>query len=169
VAGVAFSEALVARVAKARRGLAAQLNGTQGVILEDKTLALTVHYRKARWPDEIRARAVVHQFVDQFDGALKCVEGDCALEILPREIPNKGDVVRKIWRSRAPQALPVFAGNDATDEPAFVALASGITIRTGAARHTRAQYWVRDAGEVGWFLGRLEEELRKRRHPVSNS
>ena len=59
----------------------------------------------------------------------------------------------------SPEALPIYIGNDRTDESAFAALASGITARVGAAKPTRAHYALRDCVEVARFLEQLEKEL----------
>jgi trehalose 6-phosphate phosphatase len=55
--------------------------------------------------------------------------------------------------------LPIYVGDDASDEAAFAALPSGITVHVGSARHTAARYSLRDPGEVRSFLQRLEGEL----------
>jgi trehalose-6-phosphatase len=95
--------------------------------------------------------------VERSAGALWIVSGDCVWEVLPREIPGKGYAVRREWR-RWPSALPIYVGNDGTDESAFAALASGITARVGTAPQTNARYLLRDPAEVAWFLRRVEEE-----------
>jgi trehalose-6-phosphatase len=63
---------------------------------------------------------------------------------------------------RSPGALPVYIGNDGTDETAFGALSSGLTARVGAARQTRARYFLRNPAEVARFLEQLEQEKMSR-------
>jgi len=159
-AGAMFPESVIETVTKVRRELAARLNGTRGVLVEDKGIAFSVHHRNAGCAETARARKLLAEVVEKSAGALTIIEADRAWEVLPREIRGKGDAVRRIWRTRWAEGLPIYAGNDSTDETAFAALESGITIRVGAAPLTRAHYWVRDTGEVGWFLGKLEEEMR---------
>lgn len=158
--GALVPKEVLARVTEARRELAARLNGTAGVLIEDKGAAFAVHHRAARSADIGRARALLDRVVAEREGALRIVPGDKVWEVLPREVRGKGDAVRREWRLHAPEALPIYIGNDGTDESAFASLAEGITARVGAARPTRARYALRDCAEVARFLERLEEEVR---------
>lgn len=51
-------------------------------------------------------------------------------------------------RVRRRSVLPMYIGDDRTDEDAFRALAEGITIRVGAHEGSQAHYYVRDVTEV---------------------
>lgn len=146
-------------VTEARCELASRLNGASGVLIEDKRVAFAVHYRHARTLEIVHAHRVLEQVVQEREGAVRIVPGDRVWEVLPREIRGKGDAVRRQWRLRSPEALPVYVGNDATDESAFAALSEGITARVGAVRPTRAHYALRDCGEVARFLDQLAEEM----------
>jgi trehalose-6-phosphatase len=52
----------------------------------------------------------------------------------------------------------VFVGDDAVDEPAFLALAQGITVQVGRRTPTHARYRVFSIEEVRVFLERLAQE-----------
>jgi trehalose-6-phosphatase len=54
-------------------------------------------------------------------------------------------------------ALPVFLGDDSTDEDAFAALAKGITVRVGRATETVARYQLEYQESVREFLAWLAE------------
>ncbi|SPF55892.1 hypothetical protein SBA4_7530003 [Candidatus Sulfopaludibacter sp. SbA4] len=82
---------------------------------------------------------------------------------LPREIGDKGTAVRHQLSRLAGHVLPIYAGDDRTDESAFAALSEGITIRVGRRALTRAQFQLRDPGEVRSFLEKLGECLQVRR------
>jgi trehalose-phosphatase len=57
---------------------------------------------------------------------------------------------------------PLYVGDDRTDEDAFRAIrVRGVTVYVGAPGKTDAQYYLRNIGEVGAFLGRLAR-IRKR-------
>ena len=81
--------------------------------------------------------------------------------MVPREVAGKGPVVREAMRGARQPFLPVYVGNDVTDEPAFDALSGGITVRVGAARSasTKARYRLADPEEVRRFIEQLEGEL----------
>jgi trehalose 6-phosphate phosphatase len=55
--------------------------------------------------------------------------------------------------------LPIYLGDDLTDEPAFAALRRGITVRVAPVSRTKAHFRLGDPNEVRVFLERLEEEL----------
>lgn len=153
-------KAVLKTIEKARRGLESSLNGSSGVLIEDKGMAFAVHHRNARQAEIVRARKMLDRIISEHEGALRIVPGDRVWEVLPREIRGKGDAVRREWRLRLPRALPIYIGNDGTDESAFAALTEGITARVGAAKPTRAHYALRDCAEVARFLELLEEEIR---------
>jgi trehalose-phosphatase len=162
--GMALPLELARTVNEARRELASRLNGnvslngSGAVRIEDKGLAFAVHYRQAQAAEAAYAREILGEVVDQFRGALWIVPGDRVWEVLPREIRGKGYAARRLWRFGRAGALPIYIGNDDTDEAAFTALAAGLTARVGAVRKTRARYFLRNPAEVTRFLEKLEEE-----------
>jgi len=162
------------QLARARRELAIRLNGgwngNRRVVVEDKGRAFAVHYRQAGIHEIERTRAILYQTVAESGGTLWISEGSQVWEVLPREIRGKGHAVRRLWRTQASGALPIYVGNDETDEAAFEELYAGITARVGAARPTSAHYFLRSPLEVGRFLEKLEENMRwKTAQPRSNS
>lgn len=173
-AGTVLPQEVLRAVQDAQRDLVSGLNGTlprpgSGILIEDKGVAFAVHHRGAGDVQVTRAREALDRVVGKLNGALRIVPGDRVWEVLPREIRGKGDSVRREWRGRSPSALPIYIGNDGTDESAFAALAEGVTARVGAAKPTRARYALRDCTEVARFLETLEKEMRWRRYPASNS
>jgi len=165
----AFPPEVMRIVAGARGQLASCLNGAGcGIQIEDKGEAFAVHHRGARAPEIAHAREILDRVVEKFAGALRVVAGDRVWEVLPREIRGKGHAARRQWRLRSAGALPIYNGNDSTDEAAFDALAPGLTARVGTARQTRARYFLRNPAEVARFLEKLEEETRWRQSPDSN-
>lgn len=158
--GSSIPRGVLATVSGARAELTAHINGTAGVLVEDKGIAFAVHHRHAREEDAGRVLHLLEQVIRKREGALRIVPGELVWEVLPREVRGKGDAVRRQWRTHYPEALPIYVGNDGTDESAFAAVSAGITARVGAARPTRAHYTLRDCGEVARFLEQLEEEMR---------
>jgi trehalose 6-phosphate phosphatase len=158
--GAPLSPGVAQTVDQARAEFARRLNGASGVRIEDKGIAFAVHHRQAQAAEEARARKILDQVVEHSAGALHVVPGDRVWEVLPREIRGKGHAARKQWRLRPAGALPIYIGNDGTDEAAFAALESGVTARVGPARPTRAHYALRNPTEVARFLEALEQANR---------
>jgi trehalose 6-phosphate phosphatase len=112
-----------------------------GVLVENKILTASVHFRRAPAGSLEEIRRTVEAAVDS-TGELFCVTpGLEVLEIKPRVNWNKGSAVRWIEEglARGP-ALTVFVGDDITDEDAFAALPDGITVRVGPHGRTSAKY-----------------------------
>jgi trehalose-phosphatase len=158
-----FSRELMQLVAEARHGLANRLNGTPGVQIEDKTASFALHYRQASNQSVEKARASLQEALAEQGEALRVVQGDRVWEILPQEVRGKGYSARKYWLRLEPGSLPVYVGNDATDEAAFRSLASGVTASVGPRRRSLAHYRLRNPAEVRQFLDLLEVEMRRER------
>lgn len=129
----------------------------EGVLLEDKGLTLALHYRNApQWADE--AKRVARAVVAASDGALVLLEGKMVLELKPPGA-DKGHAIAAFmeeppFRGR----LPVFVGDDVTDEAGFTAInqLGGVSIRIGAdVRATAAHYGLRDVSSVQDWLSVL--------------
>jgi trehalose 6-phosphate phosphatase len=164
-----FAPEVLGRISEARRELAARLNGTAGVLLEDKRLSFALHYRGAGGDATERAGGLLGEIIARSGGRLRILHGNCVWEVLPSEIRGKGHAAWRQWRAWGGNALPVYVGNDATDEAAFQTLASGITVRVGPALFSKAHYSLRNTAEVRLFLIQLEKELQGKTPPDSNS
>ncbi len=57
-------------------------------------------------------------------------------------------------------ALPIYFGDDMSDEPAFAAAREGIPVLVGKRRATQARFSVRGPAEVTAALSRMEEMIR---------
>ena len=131
-----------------------------GIRLEDRKMSLAIHFRKAPASAVSELRTEIQDMVELLGSeGLHVIEGSKVLELLPPEVRGKGAAVRNIASSFASASLPIYIGDDASDESAFAALPAGITIRVGRARGTAARYTLRDTIEVHRFLERLEAEL----------
>jgi trehalose 6-phosphate phosphatase len=83
-------------------------------------------------------------------------------EILPRGCRGKGDgVLREISRNGTRDALPIYIGDDVSDEAAFRALRKGITICVGRRTRTNAKYFVGAPGDVGTILRGVAEAMTR--------
>ncbi len=138
--------------------LVRKLEGMAGVSVENKGLSVSIHYRLAS-PETVRdALRVVSEQVARDFSALRLTSGKRVLNILPDTEWNKGSAVRWITQ-RAPGGprLPLYLGDDRTDEDAFRHLRDGITIHVGdPPGETSAQYYVAGPAKVAAFLRWLE-------------
>ena len=115
------AEAAVPMMADAAGRLAAGLDGIPGVVVENKGITLTLHYRQT--PAEWRCRAVAG-FYDAVrplvaEGRCRITEAKAALELRPAADWHKGRALELIRARIAPGAVPLYVGDDATDEDAF--------------------------------------------------
>jgi trehalose-phosphatase len=155
-------------LAKAKQVLERNLPRTKRIWIEDKRLGLAIHFREASAAAVRRARPVIHEVCKLFRPQIHLLEGKKVWELLPKAIKGKGSAVRALISNPRRPALPVFLGDDTTDEMAFTALPSGLTIRVGGRGRTKARFHLRNPGEVKQFLERLEDEIRENsREPLS--
>jgi trehalose 6-phosphate phosphatase len=130
-----------------------------GIHLEDKGVSYAVHFREAPPDAQRRVRARIRGLVARLRPDFRLIQSDFACDIVPRQVQGKGAAMRDfIRRSRAP-FLPIYIGDDLTDEPAFMALRRGITVRVGPVSRTKARFRLKNSEEVCTFLERLEGEL----------
>lgn len=154
-------EAAEADLAAARAWLARNLATSDGFVIEDKRVAIAVHYRMVD-PALARERcAALHDFVEAKAPALRVLRGKMIDELLPRGIGGKGTAIRTLLREAAdPQAVPVYFGDDTTDEDAFQQIRDdGIGVLVGSARPSWARYRVDSPSEVRRVLAELAQEL----------
>ena len=133
----------------------------RGVEVEDKELSLSVHFRNAAPADigKIAARvsATVAPFVDF--NFLRVDAGKKVFEVRPSSW-DKGKAVDYVMESLRPRIggfLPIFLGDDTTDEDAFRAVGDeGLTVFVGDdGVQSCASYRLSDTDEVLAFLKML--------------
>jgi trehalose-phosphatase len=145
-------------LSSAKRDLAARIDGLSGIWIEEKRYAFAVHYRDAPKCAVRRARAGLHSVLQPYGGTLGLVRAKMAWDVLPVSIRGKGAAVLRELQAH-PADLAIYAGDDGADECAFRAIAGGISIHVGARGRSRAEFRLRDPGEVRRFLEKLENEL----------
>lgn len=131
------------------------------LLLEDKGLTLALHYRSA--PELAkRARKAARSIVAASEGAFVLLEGKMVLEIKPPDA-DKGHAIRA-FLEEPPFAgrVPVFAGDDVTDEAGFEAVhaLNGVAIRIGNDRpFTAAAYTLDDVPAMqAWLASQLPSD-----------
>jgi len=131
-----------------------RLTDRPGVLLEDKGLGLAVHYRKAPEAEEAvirnsRAIAATTGLVLQLGRMVAELRTPGA---------DKGASVRAFMAEQPfTGSVPVFVGDDLTDEDGFAAAAElgGYGVLVGETRDTAARHGLADVGAVLGWLGAL--------------
>jgi trehalose-phosphatase len=164
-------EAAVSRLPEldaAEEALRHGLERIDGVWVERKRFALAVHFREADDADEARVEDVVDRVLAQ-RSQLRKRGGKKIFELQPDVPWHKGRAVLWLMGELGldrPDVLPVYVGDDVTDEDAFSALdGRGLGIRVGPPDEpTSAGYFVHDTGELERFLQVLTERLDPNAH-----
>lgn len=141
-------------IERARRRIADALVRDDPVDLEDKGSAIVLHFR--RHPEaRTRADELARSAIEGLD-SLHVIAGHAVFEILPRGI-TKGRALRRFMR-RPPFAgrIPVFVGDDVTDEDGLRAAAAenGFGVKIGPDE-TGAAYRLPDTRAVHEWISRL--------------
>jgi trehalose 6-phosphate phosphatase len=144
--------------------LTTQFEAIEGVGVDFKGLTISVHYRHLppeRWE---AVRRIVHATLAGASYPFVLTTGEKVFEIRPRVDWNKGSAVtwilEQLSKQDKPDTLPIYVGDDPTDEDAFAALPQGITVKARGAGETAAQYTLEGPAEVRKFLEWIEEMVR---------
>jgi len=134
---------------------------TRGVILEDKRLALALHYRHAPAAREAAEHIAQTLLRDAGDGyALQ--RGDHVFELKPAGV-DKGRALAALMREAPFRGrTPWMLGDDLTDEDAFrhANASGGISVIVGSRRPTDARYALDDPAAVRAWLHALANAMR---------
>jgi alpha,alpha-trehalase len=146
-------------VAAAAAALQAALDEVDGVLVEDKQYSLSVHYRLVAPAQVGTVEAAVDAALDRHPRLQKRL-GKKVFELRPRLDWDKGKAVRwllQIIGHGRQGMLPLYIGDDVTDEDAFRELAhDGVGVLVSEeARETAATHRLHDTDEVRRFLARL--------------
>ncbi len=151
-------------VARAVAALQAGARGIRGVLVENKGLTASVHFRLVAARQHAALRALAANEVRRSRGRLVLSRGKKVFELRPNVPWDKGKSVLRLLREagRPRSTFPVYIGDDRTDEDAFRALGDrGLTIRVGSGRETLARGRLRGVDDLWDFLEALRPLLRR--------
>jgi trehalose-phosphatase len=147
----------------AEKELGEKLAGTSGTLLERKRFSIAAHYRQANESGVTKVERAVNQTAASYR-ELRIIAGKKVYDLQPDIDWNKGRAV--VWLLETlgleqPEVLPLYIGDDLTDENAFRALEQrGVGIVVGAqSRSTAARYGLKSPAEVERFLRELAARL----------
>ena len=156
--GAAFLPALAAAEQELRR----RLRDVPGARVERKKFAIAAHYRRAQERDIPAIEAAVDAVLGQQAG-LRKTAGKKVFELRPAADWHKGSAV--LWLLHTIEldgALPVYIGDDDTDEDVFGLRQPNrlMTVRIGLREDSAADYFLRDQSEMDDFLAILLARAR---------
>jgi trehalose-phosphatase len=137
----------------------AELEGIEGVFIERKKFSLAIHFRQTRQDDLEAVKSAADRAAKQHAG-LRLSSGKKIYELQPKIDWHKGKALHRVLELAGldnTDVVPVYIGDDVTDEDAFRAIRSGgVSIVVGnEPRPTQARYALRNTDEVGRFLEAL--------------
>jgi len=152
---------------KITQNLQNSLKEIPGILFEEKGPILSVHYRNV--PREFWALIpqVLKEELKQWRDHWKMASGKMVFEIRPKVNFHKGTAVREILKTFPSLGLlPIYLGDDKTDEDAFRVLkGQGISVFIGPGTfHSDADFFLRNPKEVQEFLFRCQEVRRAGSH-----
>ncbi len=129
------------------------------ILFEFKTYSLALHYRQVATEKIPYLEKILEEQIAAHPGFIK-TRGKMVFEILPDLPWDKGTALRQLQKhflKKFGPTLPIFIGDDLTDENAFTTIQKdGIGIRVGnTSRKTAASYLLNDVAEVMTFLKQL--------------
>jgi trehalose 6-phosphate phosphatase len=145
------------------------LSGIEGVLVEDKGITLSVHYRLVAEDRVAEVKRICEETVGRLrsEGRIRTTEGKKVYEIRPGVVWDKEDAIVLLlscWTSSAEAAAGVtfFLGDDLTDEGGFRVMNArgGVSVFVGEPDHdTAARFFLSSPEEVREFLHRLAARL----------
>ncbi|MBE0662939.1 MAG: trehalose-phosphatase [Bacteroidales bacterium] len=155
------SKNIIPRLDEIEKEIKKELNErTQGTQLDRKRYAIGIHYRNAREEDEAVVHEIANTMISRHKG-FKIGAGKKILEIKPDLDWHKGKAVDWILKalklSGQKDIIPIFIGDDMTDEDAFNTLQEkGIGILVGGhGKKTAATYALKNVFQVKEFFKKL--------------
>jgi trehalose-phosphatase len=137
-----------------------------GVLIEPKKFSVAIHYRLVSEEQRPRVKEIVDATLNEHPKELKVTPGKMVFEIQPKLDWDKGKAVLYLLKTLnldRGDVVPIYLGDDITDEDAFRALIGrGIGIVVGSAndpenarRATAATYELNTVGDVERFINKL--------------
>ena len=133
-----------------------------GFAIEDKEIAIALHYRNAPPAMGSYVRDAFARFVAECTTNLAARHGKMVVEALPKFASKANAVKALIVRNGG--RVPVYFGDDLTDEDAFAAIGeNGVSVLVGEPRRSAAPYRVKGPRDVVRILTEIASVLGRDR------
>lgn len=132
------------------------------LVTSDKYCSFAVNYRALRTTSVKDCKREIRSALKPFVDTVRIIDTLMTVEIMPIGAWTKGDAAlheyARISRRMRRKPIPIYIGDGITDEDAFKALKSGITIRVGKNSASKAKYFFARRSEVDRFLRMCGQE-----------
>ncbi len=127
-----------------------------GLFIENKKISFSVHYRQMLHKDSKKFKKEKNRIINLMSKKeIMIIEGKKVIEFKPKINWNKGSfaklLINFLEKKYSKYFLPIFIGDDKTDEDVFKAIKNGITIKVGSGK-TSAKYYLRRQDQINDFL-----------------
>lgn len=159
-------------VKRITQNLQNSLREIPGILFEEKGPILSVHYRNVPREFSEQIRHVMEEELQLWKGRWKMAPGKMIWEIQPNVDFHKGKAVMEILKPFSRRGLlPIFLGDDQTDENAFRVLKGhGISVFVGPDNSpSEADYFLQSPEEVHEFLSKCLEVRQVSRHGLEDT
>lgn len=137
------------------RTLQSSIGAMDGVFIEKKKFGFSLHYRVADKESKALIRKIFYRVIAESPDpqSFSILRGKKVLEMVPKIFWDKGKAALFVLQSQKKNYLPIYVGDDVTDETAFKALKTmGVTVRIGRSIKTEAEYYLKGQWEMIRFL-----------------
>ena len=126
----------------------------ESILIEVKSLGVAIHYRLDPTA-EVAALRLASDFASEH--ALELQQGKMMVEVRSAGRDKGSGIAALMSMQPFQNSLPLFLGDDLTDEPGFRRCAElgGAGVLVGEPRPTAAQYWLPDVAAVHHWLTEL--------------
>jgi len=143
-----------------------KLSKVRGILVEDKGLSLSLHFRQVRKNEVNFIKTAFREatIIPAVANRIRTRVGKKVLEVSPALRWDKGKIVlwllaRQKLILHGKEIIPIYIGDDITDEDAFKSLRKqGVTVFVGKNKPSHAQFYLRNPQEVRDFLERILDE-----------
>ena len=127
--------------------------------IEDKSLTMAIHYRRAPKLEE-KVLKFVNKLIEG-EKHFHAISGNMVIEIKPLGVDKGQSIALFMENEPFVDKLPIFIGDDVTDEDGFryINANNGISIKVGTRTSSLARYNLDNVNAVHDWLGSLCKEM----------
>ena len=127
--------------------------------IEDKSLTMAIHYRRAPKLEE-KVLKFVNKLIEG-EKHFHAISGNMVIEIKPLGVDKGHSIALFMENEPFLDKLPIFIGDDVTDEDGFkyINANNGISIKVGTRTSSLARYNLNNVNAVHDWLGSLCKEM----------
>jgi len=148
----------------ARRRLRKFLNRVPGVLLEEKSLGLALHFRRVPSAEGQVVNEALNAAAELGDG-VEIQLGSMVVELKALRSNKASAVAAFMEEAPFKGRVPVFVGDDLTDAGALEWASANGGIAVAVGPRVRATYWLRDSDAVNaWLTELVAANAQEQRH-----